>query len=370
MNKSFSSVGLLTALIIFLASLANEAEAQRFFRQQQSYVPQQSGQIYPASTDTSLYWANQFEFGPRQHDFGAVPTASKQEFVFEFKNTLSEPIQLLNVRASCGCTKPKILTPTVQPGETAKVLAKYDTMAFRGTKSATVTLQVQKNKPYTQTAEVQFSVKGKIRQDVVMTPGLVRFDNIPPGQKQTRTVQVKYAGNPRWQLMDVKSTNPNITIEHRDVSANRNTGRIDYELTVTLSGHQNIGMFTEELQLQTNDVNGSRMKLAVEGRIKPIVESSKINLGAISKGTRIKKKLILRGSEAFEIKDILVEDQRIQFEKPTGKKSLHVLSYQLDTSKPGDIETEVRVVTSAKGQPETIVPFRARIHSGATIVGN
>ena len=372
---------LAVSMVFAFGDSSGQAIAQRFqFRQQRSnYYPQQTqtqsfrqgtGQVISTSTDTSMYWANQFEFGPRHHDFGAVPTASKQEYVFEFKNTLDQAIQLLNVRASCGCTKPKILTPVVPPGETAKVLAKYDTLAFRGAKQATVTLLLQKNKPYTQSTEIQFSVKGKIRQDVVMTPGLVKFENVPPGQTQTRTVQVKYAGSPRWQLMDVKSSNPNIKIETKDISANRNSGRIDYQLTITLEGQQDVGMFAEEIKLVTNDVNGSNMKLAVEGRVKPIVESSPINLGSIGQGRKIKKRLILRGSEAFEIKEILVDDQRIRFESPKGKKSLHILSYQLDTTSIGDIATEIKVITSAKGQPETLIPFRARIHSNTTVAGN
>jgi len=114
----------------------------------------------------------------KEHNFGVVARASKQSHVFEFENTLGADLILESVRASCGCTKPQILTPLVKPGETAKVDAVFDTLNFFGTRGATITVAMQKIGTTVERGEIQFSVKGDIRRDVVLTPGEVRFDNV------------------------------------------------------------------------------------------------------------------------------------------------------------------------------------------------
>ncbi len=364
----------LTALLVMSTFASNLEAYQRFrrgqYRQPRSnqYRAQTPSRSQATGTKTSAYWTNSFEFGKRNHDFGAVPTASKQEYIFEFKNTLDTPIQLVGVRASCGCTKPTILTPTVNPGEMARVKAKYDTVSFRGAKSATVTLSVRRSAPQSQSGEIQFSVRGKIRQDVVLNPGLINFANVSPGKEHLRTVQVKYAGNPQWKVVSAKSSNPNLTIESREISRD-GRGRVGYELVVKLSGDQTIGMFTDEITLVTTDRNGQEMKLAVEGRVKAIIESSAVNLGVVNQDTKINKRLILRGSEAFEIEEILVDDKRIVMDKPEGLKSLHIINYSLDTSSAGAVETEIKIVTTAVGQRETIIPFKAKIVLPSNVVG-
>lgn len=338
----------------------------------QGYPSQPYGQPYPVQgqpivqpqqTLTTSHWAQRLEFGDRNHDFGAVPMASKQEHVFEFKNTLDSEIQLTAVRASCGCTKPKLLTKTVKPGEIAKVLAKFDTMTFKGKKAATVTVSMNKVSPYNEYGEVQFSVKGKIRQDVVVNPGKINFDNATPNETTQRIVEVKYAGDPRWELLDVKSSNPNIEIEKRETSRDVNQKRVTYELVVSLLGHQPLGMFSDQLTLVTNDNNPSSKEMAVvvEGSVKAVIQSSPISLGAITKDEPVKKKLVIRGAQAFSIKDIVVDNPRIMISEGDGQKSLHILDYELDTSVIGPVTGQIKVVSDLPGHPTTTIPFTAQI---------
>jgi len=348
-----------------LVLLNDPADGQSY---QQSYQPPRTyqqpyrGQVYqPQQTLVTSHWAQQFEFGDRKHDFGAVPTASNQEHIFEFKNTLNEEIQLTGVRASCGCTKPKVLTPIVKPGETARILAKYDTLAFRGEKKATVTVSLLKRRPYTEYGEVQFSVKGKIRQDVVLNPGKISFDEARPNEESRRTVEVKYAGDSRWAIVDVKSTNPNIEVESRETMREVNRGRVDYELIVKLLKDQPIGIFSEQLTLITNDVRNNNIAVNVEGQVKAMIQAVPIKLGAVNKDTRINKKLVLRGEKAFRIKEILVDNQKIKFKESDGEKSLHILEYELDTSDVGQVSGVVTVVTDMPGHPSTTIPFSAQI---------
>ncbi len=305
----------------------------------------------------------------KEHDFGTVARASKQSHVFEFKNTLGADLYLTSVRASCGCTKPQILTSHVKPGETAKVDTVYDTMNFFGKRGATVTVTLQKSGASIETGEIQFAVKGDIRRDVVLSPGDVRFDNVRVSEESRRSIRLQYAGSSRWRIEEVKSTNPNISVAVNEVERDPHSGRVAYDLIVNLNGNQPVGCINEFLHVITNDKNTSGMPISVSAKISPVIEASPIQLGVVNKGQNVKKKLILHSTQPFAIKDIKSLDSRIKFELADGEKTLHILTYTLDTSVPGQISEDVSIVTSDPGQPELKVPFSVQIVP-ATVVDN
>ena len=303
------------------------------------------------------------------HDFGVVARATKQEHTFEFENTTDGDLYLTSVRASCGCTKPSILTSHVKPGEVAKVKAAYDTLNFYGPRGATVTVSLQKSGSFVEYGELQFTVKGLIRRDVVMNPGEFSFAGLKVAEEAQRTGKLLYAGNPQWRILDVKSSNENISVSFSETERNPATGRVSYELVAKLNGNQRAGSIDDYLTIVTNDKKTTGMPIAVTGSIKELIEVSPIQLGVVNKGQKIRKRLILRAGNAIQIKDIQSSDPRINFEIPKEPKSLHVLTYTLDTSKTGMIDQTITIMTDDPAQPETKVPFSVQIVP-ATMAGN
>jgi hypothetical protein len=303
----------------------------------------------------------------RAHDFGIVARGSRQEKVFEFVNTTGSDLMMTGVKTSCGCTKPKILTSQVKPGETGKLSAVFDTVNFYGNRGATLTVSIKKTGAAPQNGEIQFSVKGSIRRDVVLTPGEFSFDDVMVSQEADRVAKVLYAGNAKWKILEVKSTNPNLIAEAREVTRDQSRGRVTYELVVKLSGKQDTGSFNEFLTIVTNDANTNGMPVAVKGIVKSRIEVSPIQLGTINQGQTVKKKLILKSSKPFSIKEVKSGDSRIKFEAADGEKNLHVLTYTLDTSKLGQIDEDLTIVTSDPDQPEAKVGFSAQIIEATTV---
>ncbi|MDB4766818.1 DUF1573 domain-containing protein [bacterium] len=287
------------------------------------------------------------------HDFGSVPTSSQQECIFEFVNNSDSPLNLISVKASCGCTQPTVLTPLVEPGEMAKVKAKFDTMKFRGEKAATVTLGVNKIGSFSEYGEVQFSVKGKIRKDVVLSPGSISFDNVLASTSAQQKVLMKYAGNPLWQILRVESTNPNISAEAKEVK--REGGRITYELLVKLSDSQPAGAIADELYVITNDKAVNKMPVSVGGYVKSELEAAPIRLGTVKQGSKVEKRFVIRGQQPFSISEILVGDERISFAPSEGEKKLHVLKYTLDTTEPCQIDDTITVITFDPKDPTSVM---------------
>ena len=67
-------------------------------------------------------WANKL-FSPdgnaNKHDFGSVPRGAQLYHRFPMKNIWAVPIEIINVRVSCGCVKATPSKATLQKNETA-----------------------------------------------------------------------------------------------------------------------------------------------------------------------------------------------------------------------------------------------------------
>ncbi len=66
-------------------------------------------------------------FNEKTHDFGTIQeTAGPVSFKFEFTNNSAQPLKVLSVKASCGCTTPGWTKEEVAPGGTGYVEAQYN----------------------------------------------------------------------------------------------------------------------------------------------------------------------------------------------------------------------------------------------------
>lgn len=327
---------------------------------QTSQLPGTAGQrrAMPASSLARPWYTKLVK--NREHNFGIVAFSSRQEHIFEFENNTGADLFLKHVKTSCGCTIPKILTPHVKPGETARVQAAFDTRNFYGARGATLSLLINKAGTYDH-PEIQLSVKGTIRRDVVLSPGEFDFKNITLSESVQKTAKVLYAGKPDWAIQEIKSTNPNITAEAREIDRNPATGRTNYELVVKVNERQPTGPFMETLTIFTNDAKTNGMPVRVAGTVKPVIDVAPIALGVVNKGQVISKKLIVRSPRAISIDKIETGNDKIKFAPSEGKKTLHILSYSLDTSEPFDIDTPITIVTSDDEVRRTKVPFSVQV---------
>ena len=297
----------------------------------------------------------------REHDFGTVARASKQVHVFEFENTTGADLLLNQVRTSCGCTKPHILTQHVKPGQIGQVSATFDTLKFFGERGATLSVSVQKLGQYTEYAEVQFSVKGKIRRDVVVSPGMFDFQDVNVSESAKRTAKLWYAGKPDWQILDVKSSNSNLEIDFNEIERDTAAGKVIYELTVNLNQGQPAGQFLDNLTIITNDSATSGLPVEVCGTVNTVINVAPIALGVVNQGQVIEKKLIVRSPTPISIDQIQSSCDKIQFEPSEGKKTLHILKYTFDTSEPTDVEETVTISTTGEKTRATQVSFSAQV---------
>jgi len=67
------------------------------------------------------------EFKQTEIDYGTIDKNSDGSRIFEFTNTGDAPLIINRVKSSCGCTVPSKPTKPIMPGQSDKIVVKYNT---------------------------------------------------------------------------------------------------------------------------------------------------------------------------------------------------------------------------------------------------
>ncbi len=249
-------------------------------------------------------WAAKM-FKTTEHDFGTVARGSKAEFDFTFSNLYLEDVHIVSAYSSCGCTSVDVVKPTLKTYEEGEIRAVLNTPSFTGSRSATITVIIDKPLP----AEILLHVRGVIRGDVVFEPGSVQFGDVPQGTAVEHKVRVNRSGWGDWQITDVKSSNPHISA--KVVNTDRQNGSTAADLSVTLDKDAPAGYLQDHLLLVTSEGQSVPMPLAVEGRVVSnlTVSPASLFMGVVQPGQEVTKSLVVKGTRPFRVLSIACEDK-------------------------------------------------------------
>ena len=142
-------------------------------------------------------WADGL-FAERQHDFGNVPRGAKVRHSFVLTNNSPNPITILNLRVSCGCTSGHASVAVVPPGKAGVVEAEMDTRNFVGRKATTLFVTLHNG---SEEVEIGLGVASNILSDIVLNPGGIDFGPIVRGQSPTLSLTIDRIGQPSWRVV-------------------------------------------------------------------------------------------------------------------------------------------------------------------------
>lgn len=287
----------------------------------------------------------------RAHDFGTVARAAKTEHRFEIRNPFKQPMHLSSISASCGCTTPIIETKVIQPGETGSVVARFNTGTFSGDRKASLNLTIDQPS----FMQLQLNVKGYIRSDIVINPGELNFGTVPEGEIKEVEATVEYAGRSDWKITGVSSNSTFISASFEELQ--RSAGRVTYKIKAKLSPDGQTGAQATMITLQTNDNRLKSVPLAVNAQIQaPLsVSPTSVALGEMKRGQPITQRILVKGTEPFQILDVQVPDMQVSFEPSTEAKVLQFLNVTItpeSTLSSGDGKARMTIFTDMGGERE------------------
>ena len=290
-------------------------------------------------------------FKTTDHDFGTVARGSKAEFHFTLSNLYIDDVHIVTAYSSCGCTSVDVINPTLKTYQEGTIRAVFNTPTFLGSRSATITVVIDKPMP----AEVLLHVRGVIRGDVVIEPGSVQLGDVQVGTAVERKVRVSRSGWGDWQITDVKSSNPHLSA--KVINTNRQDGWTTADLCVTLDKDAPTGYLQDHLLLVTSDGQSVQMPLAVEGRVASslTVSPSSLFMGIVQPGQKVTKSLVVKGTRPFKVLSIACEDKAFKF-AVTGDaaKLVHVIPVTFVAGiMEGKVTKTIRIVTDlGQASPE------------------
>ena len=80
------------------------------------------------------------DFEDSVYHFGEVTIGEKVTHAFSFSNTGTEPLLLLDVQTSCGCTAPDWSKDPIMPGEESEIKVVFNTAGKRGSQYKKITV--------------------------------------------------------------------------------------------------------------------------------------------------------------------------------------------------------------------------------------
>jgi hypothetical protein len=287
-------------------------------------------------------WADKLFKDGTTHDFGMVARGAQLLHRFPITNIYAVPLEITEIRASCGCVTITPSVKTLKPLEKAHLEVRMDTRRFD--KPKTVTIYVSVGPEYVSTATL--TVSAKIRTDIVFNPGDLNFEVVQRGQTPTRTLDVEYAGALDWQITELVK-NAKAPVEAKLEPLYRKPGQVGYRITVKLKADAAIGPFKHEVLLKTNDPASKWLTVLVEGIVQgPLkITPERLSLGKIKVGETKTYKVIVRANKAFKIAKIEGQGEGVTAEAPDASATIQVVSVQCQPTEAGVLRKTLQIRT-------------------------
>lgn len=316
-------------------------------------------------------------FDRTQHDFGRILDDENVDTTFSFTNTGDTTLEILDHRATCGCTVPEISKRSLLPGESASIKVVFHPAHKKGTQHQTVTLMT--NAPDQQ--QVQLTINAEVRQTTWTDQPVSHFSRIEKGDTRTLAVDV-YSRVPNFKIDSIALSNE-VAFQAKlgepvEVPGDSEGEKLRKQtITVSLATTSPIGNFTETLVIRTNDPRKPVIQQQVIAEVigDLIANPNRVSLGIVRPGDPLKAefKIVSRASKPFKILTAKAVPAQ------TGS-TLDVEVLPADAATPTEIKIvvtgnapnvvqpirgRIELTTDSKDQPKIEVPFYATVRGGS-----
>ena len=291
-------------------------------------------------------WADKLFGGDTVHDFGTVPRGTQLKYSFKLTNIYKVPLDITEVRVSCGCVKAEASVKSLLPAESAMLNIHMDARQFSGAKTVRVGVTVGPKFISTATLTVTANARG----DVAFSPGEIDFGNLQRGQTPTKTIDVEYTGAlADWRVVEIlKSASAPFELKVEELPRLVNSAaRKGYRLSATPKADAATGSFKQEVILKTNDASGSALTFNIVGNVQAglSISPGAITVSGLKVGESQTKKVFVRSAKAFKIVAIEGQGDGVTAEIPDRKDTTLVLTVSIAPTKAGSLRRQLMLRT-------------------------
>ncbi len=182
--------------------------------------------VVASAAASSLSWES------KRFEHTAKPGEERVTATFHFTNTGTAPVEIINMRATCGCTVPELEKRVYEPGESGEIDVVFTYGSRTGEQQLRVSVFTDE-----QAAATQLQLLVNIPQMVELSPRIVYWRRGEP--MEPRTVRIKVATEHGIAIMQVRPHNN--AFAHKLVE--NEAGEYTLEITPPTDGERQMGRF-------------------------------------------------------------------------------------------------------------------------------
>jgi uncharacterized cupredoxin-like copper-binding protein len=249
---------------------------------------------------------NLIKFNNETHDFGNLKEeGGNPEHEFEFTNTSTKPVQLVYVKASCGCTTPTWTKEVVAPGAKGSIKASYNvkpgafnkTISVRATTADNVDKEgnaVDNNLVDTKVLTIKGDIAARPKGiadfypfedgSLRYTTNHVAFGTTQPGKQKTQSMKIYNQGEKDVTLQTITlPTHIRLSIANGTVVKAKDS--VQVTVTYDASKINDWDFIHDNVTIETNDSDRPQKRLYVSAKIEEdfsaMTEAQKANAAHI-----------------------------------------------------------------------------------------
>ena len=305
----------------------------------------------------------------RVKDVGKVAKSEKINVAFTLRNEGSTPLNITDVRPSCGCTVAKF-DKTIGPGESGEVHATVDTADFSGAINKTLT--VLSNDPAN--PRVMLTIKAEVQAQVEARPGFARFNLVQDQEPITVQQTVWAADFAGFQVLEVQSPYKFVQAKFHKATAEELAKEIEgvdnqWIVETTIAPDAEVGALREFLTVKTNHPKQKELRIPITGFVRPILTVTPYiaDFGAVAPAEGSKDISIIVtnfGKEPVEITKVTSTLPGVDATvKPieAGKRFEIKVALSPAAMAKGAIDSTLKIETSSPKKPVLDVPLKGSV---------
>ncbi|MCB9849967.1 MAG: DUF1573 domain-containing protein [Phycisphaerales bacterium] len=261
-----------------------------------------------------------------RHDFGTVWATEALQHAFVIRNAGDEPLRIIRVKPSCGCTVAGEYPETIDPGKTGSFPFQLNAKHINGkfTKSVTVTTNDTKN------SQIYLSLSGEVRKFIDIEPSLVQFGRVKVDSVITNKVMLtNNTDKPLEISLGDKQNVKCFGAEIKELEPGKK-----FELTVTAHPPFETGINRVTIPIKTNIPEQDTLEVACAATLPERIElrPDKLQISSPVRAETVRRfSLTNNGEEPLHITSVESSDPRLLVESKAledGRK------YQLSVTVP------------------------------------
>lgn len=150
------------------------------------------------------------------YNFGTIIQGTRVDHVFGLRNVGDAPLQIRQVKPSCGCTAATVSSTTILPGKKGEIKASFDSRNFYGSVNKGIVVESNDAK----SPAYSLSLSGTIVEEVEVTPKQINFGKMKADAPKEMGFTIDNKGKKAVRITSVKTSLPQAVVKVAKYSIN------------------------------------------------------------------------------------------------------------------------------------------------------